>query len=123
MLLFCSVEKYGRAGYATYDIIIQRMRFACWITMATHDRSEYIIHNAFPLQQWFRKRASLLHYTYTACIVKTQTQEFLLRGMEGVFIYTRFHLLIKNYRLTRQTMNVKRNNVARSRIIVAAGKQ
>jgi hypothetical protein len=29
------VEKYGGAGQATDDNIIQRMRFACWITMAT----------------------------------------------------------------------------------------
>ena len=31
-----NVEKYGRAGQATDDNIIRRMRFACWITKATN---------------------------------------------------------------------------------------
>jgi len=26
------VEKYGKAGQATHDNIIQRMLFVCWIT-------------------------------------------------------------------------------------------
>jgi hypothetical protein len=30
---------------------------------------QYVILIGFPLQQWFRKRASLLRYTYIACIV------------------------------------------------------
>ena len=30
---------------------------------------QYVILNAFPQQQWFRKRASVLRYTYIACIV------------------------------------------------------
>jgi len=32
-------EKYGTAGQATDDSIIQRIRFACWITKATDTRS------------------------------------------------------------------------------------
>ena len=31
-----NVEKYGGARQATYDNIIRRMRFACWIIKATH---------------------------------------------------------------------------------------
>jgi hypothetical protein len=34
--LWDNVEKCGRAGRATDDNIIQRMRFACWITKATN---------------------------------------------------------------------------------------
>ena len=30
---------------------------------------KYIILIAFPLQQWFRERASVLHYAYIACLV------------------------------------------------------
>jgi hypothetical protein len=30
---------------------------------------QYVILIAFPQQQWFRKRASLLRYTYIACLV------------------------------------------------------
>ena len=30
---------------------------------------QYVILIAFPLQQWFRERASVLRYTYVACLV------------------------------------------------------
>ena len=30
---------------------------------------QYVILTAFPQQQWFRKRASVLRYTYIACLV------------------------------------------------------
>jgi hypothetical protein len=49
----------------------QRMRIACRIRKATHTNSEYVILTAFPLHQWLRERASLLPYTYIACIVIT----------------------------------------------------
>jgi predicted component of viral defense system (DUF524 family) len=56
---------------STGDTIIRRVRFACRITKAriqtTH--SEYVILFAFPQQQWLRERASLLRYTYIACLV------------------------------------------------------
>jgi hypothetical protein len=54
------VEKYGRAGQATDDNIIRRMRFEYWVTKSTDTHSEYIILIAFPLQQWLRERASML---------------------------------------------------------------
>jgi hypothetical protein len=59
-------EKYGTARQATDDNIIglRRMRFACWITKATDTHSEYVILIAFPRQEWFRERASMLRYTY-----------------------------------------------------------
>jgi hypothetical protein len=36
------------------------MRFECWITKATNTHSEYVLLIAFPLQQRFRERASML---------------------------------------------------------------
>jgi hypothetical protein len=60
--LWDNVEKYGRAGQATDDNIIRRMRFACWITKATNTYSEYVILIAFPRQQWLRERASMLRF-------------------------------------------------------------
>ena len=48
---------------------IMGMRIACWIPKATNTHSEYVILIAFPLQQWSHERASMLRYTYTACIV------------------------------------------------------
>jgi len=65
------VEKFGRVGQVTDDDI---MRIACWIPKPTNTQSEYIIRIAFPLQQWLHERASILRYTYIACVV-------------GIFIY------------------------------------
>jgi len=45
-----------------------RMRTAGWIPKATNTNSEYAIFIAFPLQQWLHECASLLRYTYIACI-------------------------------------------------------
>ena len=44
-----NVVKYGTAGQATDDNIIQRMRFACWISKATDTHSEYVMFISFPL--------------------------------------------------------------------------
>jgi hypothetical protein len=71
------VEKYGTARQATDDNLIQNMRFACRITKATDTHSEYVIRIAFLRQQWFRKRASLLRYTYIACLVLLNDQSIV----------------------------------------------
>jgi hypothetical protein len=63
------VGKYGTARQATDGNIIRRMRIACWITKATDIHSEYIIYTAFARQQWLHERASMLRYTYSACLV------------------------------------------------------
>ena len=62
-LLWDNFEKYGRARRATDDSIIQRMRFACWITKATVIHLEYVILNTFPRQQWLRERAAMFRFT------------------------------------------------------------
>jgi hypothetical protein len=49
------------------QLIIQRMRIACWIPKATN--TQYAVIIALPLQKWLHERASMLHYTYVACIV------------------------------------------------------
>jgi hypothetical protein len=41
------MEKYGTARQNADNNIIQRRRFACWMTKATKTRSEYIIITAF----------------------------------------------------------------------------
>jgi len=60
------------ACQVTDENIMRRMRFACWITKATNTHSEYVTPVAFPRQQWFHKRASMLRYMYTACLVTTE---------------------------------------------------
>ena len=62
------MEKYGRAGQATDDNMIWRMRIACWITKAADKHSEYAILIAFPRQIWLGELASMLRYTYVACL-------------------------------------------------------
>jgi hypothetical protein len=49
---------------------IWRMRIACWIPKATNTHSEYVILITFPPSQWLQERASMLHYTYSACLVQ-----------------------------------------------------
>jgi len=51
------------------QMTIWRMIIAWWIPKVTYTYSEYVILNAFPLQQWLHKRASMLRYIYTACFV------------------------------------------------------
>ena len=48
---------------------VRRTRIACWTPKAADTHSEYIIIIDFPLKQWLRERASLLCYTYIACLV------------------------------------------------------
>ena len=85
-----------------------RLRVACWIGKATrthpythrekqaskhaHARThthQYVILIAFPRQQWFRERASVLRYTCTACIVRIRildsTTLWILFLFHGVF--------------------------------------
>ena len=66
--LWDNVAQYCRAGQATDDNIIRLMPIARWIIKATNTHSEYVILIAYPLQQWWHERASILRYTYNACL-------------------------------------------------------
>jgi len=50
-------------------VTVWHMRIVYWIPKATNKLSEYVILVAFPLPQWLYKGASMLPYTYIACIV------------------------------------------------------
>ena len=64
-------KKYCRAGQATGDNIIRRMRFAFSITKATNTHSEYVMHFfSPPVQQLLHEIASMLRHTYSACLVQ-----------------------------------------------------
>jgi len=54
-------------------MIIWNMRIACWIPNITKTHSEYAIHIAVSLKQWLHERASILRYTYFACLVKLRS--------------------------------------------------
>jgi len=48
------------------------MRIACWIPKATGTHLEFVLLTAFPLEQWLQECASMLRYTYIACLVNVQ---------------------------------------------------
>jgi len=50
------------------QMTILRLRIAYWIPKATNTHSNYVTIIAFPLQQWLHERATLLRYTYSACL-------------------------------------------------------
>ena len=63
------MEKYGRAGEATDDKIVRRLRIICWKSKATDTHSDCVILITFLRGQWLLKRASMLGYTYIVCLV------------------------------------------------------
>jgi hypothetical protein len=71
-------KKYGRGGQATDESMIRGMLFSCWITKATGTHSDYVIHIAFPRQQWLRERASMLRYTYIIYLVFSFRKLFVM---------------------------------------------
>ena len=60
--------------------MIRRLRFACWISKATHTHSEYVILIVSPRQQWLRERPSLLCYAYIAFSVLILKEGALLNN-------------------------------------------
>jgi hypothetical protein len=66
-----NIVESGRPQMTTW-----RMRILRWIPKATDRNSEYVIPIAFPLQQWFHERTSMLRYTYIACLVIFITLHF-----------------------------------------------
>ena len=54
------------------QMTVWRMRIACWIPKAENLHSEYVI--VFSRQRLLHERASVLCYTYTACLVNSKDQ-------------------------------------------------
>ena len=50
---------------------IWHMRIAYWIPKATNKPSEYVISTDFSPQQWLQERASMLCFSYIACIIRS----------------------------------------------------
>jgi hypothetical protein len=51
------------------QMTIWRMRIVCWTPKATKTFSKYVIHFAFPLQQYLHESASMLCDTYITSLV------------------------------------------------------
>ena len=98
--IWYNVKYVVETGRATNDVTIWRIRVACSISKAictygrahahdpryphahTHARTrkhahtdQYVILIAFPQQQFIRERASMLRYTYIACLVSNSSQQ------------------------------------------------
>jgi hypothetical protein len=61
-----NISEPGRPQMKTW-----RMRIAWWIPKTTNTRSEYVTLIVSTLQQWLHESASVLRYTYIACLVNT----------------------------------------------------
>jgi hypothetical protein len=48
---------------------IWRIHISCWVPKATNTHSGCVVIIDFQLQQWLNELASLLRYTYFACLV------------------------------------------------------
>jgi hypothetical protein len=71
------------------QMTIWHTRIACGICKATNTHSQYVTNIAFPLQQCSNKRASMLHYTYVACLVHMERwnwKAWLTVGMSHVML-------------------------------------
>ena len=80
-----NIEKYGKDKGATNDVTIWRIQVACRISKATcphghehaHDPGRTHTHRpiliASPRKQWLPESASVLRYTYIACLVEFET--------------------------------------------------
>ena len=87
------------------QVTIWRMRNACWIPSATNTHSEYVILIAFPLQQWLHERASVLRYTYIAClgqlyhkplrpIARVPKMKYVLKFFHTFYVQSNFRPII-----------------------------
>jgi hypothetical protein len=56
------------------------MHIACWIPKTTNTHSQCVIIVAFPLQQCLQERASMLRFTYIACIFIQSRLMMTLKG-------------------------------------------
>jgi hypothetical protein len=74
------------------QMTIWRMRITCRVPKATNTHTQYIILIAIPQQQWLHERASMLHYTYTACIVAFQN---MVDGFHGIRLTAISHTALR----------------------------
>ena len=76
-----SKHTFYNNAFTTDGNIIWCMCFASWITKATNSHLECVIVTVFPWQQWLHKHASILCYTYTACLVNLNL-EYTIKSIQ-----------------------------------------
>jgi len=60
------MDKYCRAGQATDGDMVHAQ---CMLDAQGYKHTGCVILTAFPLQKWLHEHASMLRYTYIACLV------------------------------------------------------
>jgi len=68
------------------QMTVWRICISCCIPKATNTLSEYVLLIAFPLQHWLHMCASMLHYTYIACLVYITIYKIQLKYFSFRFI-------------------------------------
>jgi hypothetical protein len=61
---------------------IRRMRTACWIPKDTNTTTECVILIALQPQKYFLESASVLRYTYIACLAEFSNQVHIKCGSD-----------------------------------------
>jgi hypothetical protein len=105
------VEKYGTARQATDDNLRRRMRSACEITKSTDAHSENVIFIAFPPQQWFCKRPSLLclYLHCLSCSFDSHNRHTCLR--KWTVFSLRYELNLHIYKVSQEERTILREGV------------
>jgi hypothetical protein len=65
-------------------VIIWLMCISCWVPKATNTHSVYVKLIPFVLQPWLLERASMLRYTYIACLVEKSRNDLKIIGSRGM---------------------------------------
>jgi hypothetical protein len=55
---------------------VERKLIACWIPKAVITRSGCVILTFFSFQQWLHERASMIYYTYIACLLFSSVRNY-----------------------------------------------
>ena len=72
----CEITRKNIVELGRSQMTIWHMRIACWLPKATSTYSEFVMFTDSRLKQWLHERASMLRFTYIACLVKVLPQLF-----------------------------------------------
>ena len=89
---------------------IWRMHIACWIPTAKSTDAKYVVLIAFPLQYWLHERASILHYTYNACLVIVAGIHLAVKNIKVFTVSKEMQKLVSFALLSHRTFCAPVNN-------------
>jgi len=83
---------------------IERKLIACWIPKAVITRSGCVVLICFPLQQWSHERASMVRYTYIACLLFSYVRNYSCDLSDIIRSYLFYYITYHNY--VRDSTNI-----------------